>query len=394
MVLHPCQIAGSLSPQQSPMPKTNLVVLAVTVFACALAAQRPVVTVGGPNPDHADLPAAIAAAAPGSIVEVRPGVYTGFTCQKALRIVMVGATVMPPAGANYTIKLENIVGADPFVLKGVGTLVGPGVLGVMRVSNVLAPVIVEQMTMISGPLQSSLEIFNAGSVHIARTTLIGYPGLQAQFCNVISNENVIGNPFGPGAIVADASLDSARTIFVGTDQPALRIFDTVARLSSDGTGGLYVIGASVVPISSFEAFDSEVYWSPSSFALGPANGAPAFSSQTTTEVIEAVPMLNAGPAPLGGIGVVRMALPTPAFGMIAIGYLLPTPIFLSSAGIYPDPASFVMAGAGIIDSTGLTLNIPIVNDPALRGDVLVFQGIVFLPSGATPLSGPALWYVE
>jgi hypothetical protein len=239
------------------MPKPNLVVLAATVFACALAAQRPVVTVGGPNPDHADLPAAIAAAAPGSIVEVRSGVYTGFTCQKALRI-----------------------------------------------------------------------------------------------------------------------------------------FDTVARLSSDGTSGLYVTGAPVVPVSPFEAFDSEVYWNPSSFALGPANGAPVFSSQTTMEVIGEVPMLNAGPAELGGMGVVRMAPPTPAFGMIAVGFLVPTPIVLPPAGVYPNPSSFVMAGSGLIDAAGLALNIPIVNDPAVRGDVMVFQGIAFFPSGGTSLSGPALWYIE
>lgn len=376
------------------MPKPNLVVLAATVFACALAAQRPVVTVGGPNPDHADLPAAIAAAAPGSIVEVRPGVYTGFTCQKALRIVMTGATVLPPAGANYTIQLENIVGADPFVLKGVSTLVGSGLLGVMRISNVLAPVIIEKVTLFGGLQQSALEIFNAGAVHIARSILLGYPGLQAQFCNVISNENLIGNAYGPGAIVSDASLDSARTFFVGTEQPALRIFDTVARLSTDGTSGLYVTGAPVVPVSPFEAFDSEVYWNPSSFALGAANGAPVFSSQTTTEVIGEVPMLNAGPAKLGGMGVVRMASPTPAFGMIAVGFLLPTPIVLPPAGVYPNPSSFVMAGSGLIDAAGLTLNIPIVNDPAVRGDVMVFQGIAFFLSGGTSLSGPALWYIE
>ena len=34
-------------------------------FAATLVAQRPVVTVGGLNPDHTDLPLAIAAAAPG-----------------------------------------------------------------------------------------------------------------------------------------------------------------------------------------------------------------------------------------------------------------------------------------------------------------------------------------
>ena len=307
---------------------------------------------------------------------------------------MQNATILPPAGENYTIKIENVLGADPFVLKGTATLVGPGVLGAVRVNNTSAPVIIEKVTLIGGPGQSSLEIFNAGSVHVARSILLGFPGLQAQFCNLVSNENLIGNTFGSGAIVSDASLDSARTVYVGTEQPALRIFDTVARVSSDGTGGMFVIGVPLVPVSAWEAFDSEVYWNESSFQLTPANGAAAFSSQATVEIVEEVPMLNAGPAELGGIGTVRMASPTPAFGMISVGFLLPIPIVLPPAGVYPDPSSFVLAGAGLVDATGLTLSIPIANDPALRGDVLVFQAISFLPNGTTPLSGPALWYVE
>tara|TARA_R110002072_G_scaffold174303_7_gene329574 strand:- start:18551 stop:19681 length:1131 start_codon:yes stop_codon:yes gene_type:complete len=376
------------------MSKSYFAVVAVMAFAGVLVAQRPVVTVGGTNPNHPDLPQAIAAAAPGSIVEVRPGTYTGFTCQKALRIVMSGATVLPPAGANYTINLQNIVGADPFVIKGMSTLIGPGALGAMRISNVMAPIIIEKVTMVGGPQQTALEVFNTGSVHLARLILLGYPALQAQFCNLISNENLFGNAVGPGAIISDASMESARSVYVGTGQPALRIFDTVARLSSDGTGGMYVTGTPVVPVSSFEAVDSEVYWNPTSFLLAPANGAPGFLSQTTVEVIEEVPMLNAGPAVLGGISTARMTSPTPALGMIAVGYLLPSPIGLPPARVYPDPATFVLAIGGLVDAAGLQLNFAIPNNPVLRGDVLVFQGITFLPSGGTPLSGPALWYVE
>lgn len=51
-------------------------------------------------------------------------------------------------------------------------------------------------------------------------------------------------------------------------------FSRVSRLSSDGPGGMYVAGVLVALASLIEAFDSEVYWNPSSFILAPANGAP------------------------------------------------------------------------------------------------------------------------
>ena len=45
-----------------------------------------------------------------------------------------------------------------------------------------------------------------------------------------------------------------------------------ARLASDGTGALVVLGTSVAPVSPLEAYDSYVQWQPSRFLLGPLNG--------------------------------------------------------------------------------------------------------------------------
>tara|TARA_R110002094_G_scaffold57768_3_gene68899 strand:+ start:4179 stop:5309 length:1131 start_codon:yes stop_codon:yes gene_type:complete len=376
------------------MSKSIIAGLVALTCACTLSAQRPVVTVGGINPNHTDLPQAIAAAAPGSIVEVRPGTYTGFTCQKALRVVLTNATVNPPAGANYTIRVENIAGSDPFVIRGVATLIESGVLGAMSVSNVQAPVIIEKVTLLGDLQQAALQVLNSGSVHVARAILIGDPALDAQFCNFISTENLIGNSDGAGAVISDSSLDSARTVYVGTDEPALRISDTDARLASDGSSGMFVIGSGLAPVSAFEAFDSDINWTPSLFQLGPANGAPALSAQTTTEVIEDVPMLNAGPAVLGGTAVVRMTSETQMFGAIAMNSLLATPISLPLGRFYINPLSFVMVGTGFVGTAGLQFNVSIPNDPTLRGEVFAFQGLTFLLDGSIPLSGPALWYIE
>lgn len=385
---------GDYDPSRTAMPKRLIAAFATAVLASVLAAQRPVVTVGGTNPNFLDLPPAIAAAAPGSIIDVRPGTYTGFDCQKALQVVLNGATVLAAPGSLYTIHVHNVLGADPFVLKGINGIVGPGLIGAMRVDNTIAPVVIESVTMSGGLLHPGLDVFNTGVVHVARSVLGGFPALQGQFTNLVTNENVFANTFGPAAIVSDASLDSARTIFIGADQPALKIFDTTARLASDGTGAMLVFGNPTVPISAFEASDSTVFWDPSLFSLLPANGAPAFLPVMTTEVIEEIPILNAGPAPLGGVATVRMTMSSSAMGMIAIGFLLPTPIVVGFVGIYPDPASFVLAAAGVVDPAGLMINFPVPSDPALRGTILVFQGLTFLANGSSPISGPALWYVN
>ena len=65
--------------------------LAIAMAALAVApvfGQRPVLTVGGQNPQFTDLPAAVAAALPGSVLHVRAGTYTGFVTNKPLRILL------------------------------------------------------------------------------------------------------------------------------------------------------------------------------------------------------------------------------------------------------------------------------------------------------------------
>lgn len=360
----------------------------------SLAAQRPVLTVGGSSPDYADLPAAVAAAASGTIIEVRQGTYTGFATQKSLRVVLRDATVLAPAGADYAIEVSGVPGSDPFVIKGSNVSIAAGVLGSFRVSNTAAPIVIEGIRLIGSAFQSALDVFNAGSVHVARSELAGNPAMQVQFANLISNENLVGNTVGPAAILVDTLFDSARSIYLGTGQPALRLFDCDARLSSDGSGQMLVLGTPVVPVSAIEASDCTVYWDPSQFVLAPANGAPPLLAVLTTEVLEEVPMMISTRAVLGAPARVRMSVASPTVGMIAIGLLRPTPIQLGSTPIYPDLATTVLATAGVVDPNGLIVNFTVPTNPTLRGELFCFQGVTFSATGATAFSGPALWCLE
>ena len=134
-------------------------------------------------------------------------------------------------------------------------------------------------------------------------------------------------------------------------------------------------------------------WLPSRFQLAPANGAPVLAAVNSTEMLDEVPLLNAGPAVLGATASARLTMGTPTAAMIAISYLLPQPIVLGDAGLYADPTPAVLVAAGLADPTGLTFSYAVPANAALRGAVFCFQGLGF-PAGAPLPSGPALWILQ
>ena len=367
--------------------------VALCAAAAAVPAQRPVVTVGGVNPDYLDLPPAVAAAQPGSIVEVRTGFYTGFATGKALRVVLQGCTIVAPAGAAWAIAIDHVAGADQFVLAGEGTVL-PGTIGAMRVGNTAAPVVIEGILFGGGAQQIALDVYNTGTVHVARSILFADPALSVRWSNLILSECILGNDFGPAAVVSNALCEIVRTVMAGDGQPALRVFDSDVRLSSDGSSTMLVLGAPMVPVSAFEAFDSVVEWDPATFVLGPANGAPAFEGVNTNEIVEEVPVLVGGPAPLGGVATARLTTSAASFGLIGIGGLLPSPLVLGPLGVYVEPASTAVGAIGAVGPAGLTFSVALPNSPVLRGELLCLQGSVMQTATTFVLSGPALWYLE
>lgn len=368
-------------------------ILASSLLGVVVYAQRPVLTVGGFNPQHADLPAAVAAAQPGSILECRPGVYTGFSTDKALRIVGKNVTIQPPTGADFAIELRDLSGTDEFVLRGVGLDLVPGAMGGMSVRNVTAPVIVEGVNVFSLFGHPGLDVFNTGTVHVSRSILVGNPGMRVSLANFVSSENVIGSATGVGAVVNNALFESVRTIFAGTDQPALRISDSDARLSSDGSSSLIVLGAPPGPVSALRLIDSYLQYDPSRFLMIPANGAPIVHETSSTILLEEVPCMTAGPSTLGQVAMARVTNGTPVAGVIAVSNLRPTPIVIASTAIHIDLPPAIVAVGGVVDPVGLVFGFDVPNDPNVRGLLFAFQAVT-LPVGEPQISSPALWYIE
>lgn len=375
------------------------VALAVAAWGAAVActasarAQRPVFTVGGSNPSFATLPAAVAAVPPGSVLEVRPGAHVGFTTSKPLRIELdfdaANGVVQAPPGAAYTIVVTGLPAGDEFVLAGRGALLLPGSLGVVRVANAAAPVVIEGVSA-AGAGAIGLDVHNATAVHARRSVLGGTPGLQAQLANIVVSECVVLASLGVGAIAYLAHFEAARTYFSGVNQAALRLIQCTGRLASDGSTTIAAVALPGVPVAPLEAIDSVLQLDDDRIGLVPNGSTPPFARTGGSWRDQEVPTLITTPAPPGAIASVRMTSSAPHPGAILLGLLRGAPVAFDGANIWADPQLLLVSALGVCDANGLTATTAIPATPVVLGAVFCQQGIVWQPGGAV-LSAPGLW---
>ncbi|MFO1076326.1 MAG: hypothetical protein U1E73_01210 [Planctomycetota bacterium] len=366
------------------------------LLVTTLAAQRPVLTVGGTNPTHASLQAAVAAAAPDSVIMVRAGTHTGFTTNKPLRIVLdftaATGSVVAPAGAAYAIEVNGLLGDQELAISGRGARIAGGTLGAVRVANCSGRVVLDRVSVALGNVKTALDVQNAAAVVVQNSSLDGRHALQAQDA-VVATQGVQWTSAVDIAIVAArAFLELTAGSCTGGSAPALRVADSVLVLAGTGTTAIGVTGGPSVPVSAIEAVQSDVVWDPLRFALAPANGAPAllrFGGQVT---VQDMPALTAMSGPLGSPLTATLRRGTSSFGMIAIGALrLPYPL-AGVPDVWIDPAwATLVLAAGTVDAQGITTQATWPNVPWLVGEMFCLQGVV-LGNGSGPLvTGPAMW---
>lgn len=366
---------------------------AICALAGALVGQRPVVHVGGTNPDYTDLPAAVAAAPIGAVILVAPGTYTGFATDKPLRVQLGGATVLPAAGAPYAIRIHDLPPGEAFALAGGNGVVGGGALGSIRLDGNGAPVVLERLTAAAGGAASGLVAQNCAAVIVHHCILGGAPALQVQSASFVTSESIVLSTSGAGAIVDHSLFESARTQFTGAGLPALRAFQSSLRLAGDGTTGMNVLGGQGVPVSAFEAVQCTVQWQQSRFPMTTLGGASAFVGVASTVWPDDVPLLVGSDAAPGTLATARMTMATPSFGAIVMGYVAPPAIF-GITGIYLDTVNApVVAAFGVVDSTGLVVQANVPTTAALHGELYDLQGVVWSAAGVPVLSGPATWAI-
>ncbi len=350
-----------------------------------------VATVGGVSPDYLDLPQAVAAVAPGSILIVRPGKYTGFTTNKPLRIHLdftaLGGSIAPAPGAAYAIAVNGMPGSGTFALTGDGAEVRAGALGAIRIANTAGRVVVEGVTVVAGAA-AAIDVQNAGPVLLHDCDLSGTPGLLVQTATVVANDLRVSSPGGHALVASYATLDVAGGRFSGRDLPALSLVDSGIRLAGDGGTPIKVSSTSPVPVPVFAAVNSQVHWDPTHFVLAPANGAAAFQAGgTTTVTTEDPPLLSVRGGAPGANGWIRFTGNSGLPGAVLFGPFA-GPTFTGLSGLYLDLAQASVVFGGIVDPAGLSVSFQLPTTAALLGDVSCLQGAVLLPSGLFVLSGP------
>ncbi|MBL8728264.1 MAG: hypothetical protein JNM25_07540 [Planctomycetes bacterium] len=363
-------------------------VLAGSVLG-SLGAQ--VATVGGVSPDYLDLPQAVAAVAPGSILIVRPGKYTGFTTGKPLRIHLdfpaVGGSIAPASGAAYAITISGMPAGGTFSLTGDGAEVKAGALGAIRIANTAGRVVVEGVTVAAGAA-AAIDVQNAGPVLLHDCDLAGTPGVLVQTATVVANDLRVSSPGGNALVAYHGTLDVAGGRFSGRDLPALSLVDSGIRLAGDGGTPIKVSSTSPIPVPAFTAVNSQVQWDPTRFVLVPANGAAAFQGGGTTTVIaEDPPLLTARGGAPGANGWIRFSGNGALPGAVLFGPFA-APTFTGLSGLYLDLAQASIVFGGIVDPAGLSVSFQMPTATALLGDVSCLQGAVLPPSGQFVLSGP------
>lgn len=365
-------------------------------LGAGLAAQRPVLTVGGTNPTHASLPWAVAAAAPGSVIIVRPGSHTGFSTSKPLRLVLdftsQNGSIAAPAGANYAIEVAGLPLGGEFAIVGRGARVFAGSIGAMRVTNASGPIVIDGVTASVNGAKVALDVRNVASLIVQNSSFHGRHGLQVQDAVVAASDTSWSSPVGIGVVALRGTLEFAHGSFMGNGAPAIRVTDSVVRLAGDGSTPIRVTGAPPGPVSAFEAINSDVHWDSTTFSLQPKNGGLGFSHLGGTASAEDLPALLATGGPPGSVMSVTMSRNTPAPGLVLVGSLSRSHVAFGLAGIYLDelqPAHVLAVGS--VGPAGLTRQASWPNAPWLLGEVFGCQGFVLPAQAALVRSGPAIW---
>ncbi|HEX5053758.1 MAG TPA: hypothetical protein VFZ65_18405 [Planctomycetota bacterium] len=373
-----------------------LFVLATCLIGFDAAAQLPVVTVGGSNPDFADLPQAVAAAAPESILEVRPGHYLGFTTNKPLHILLdftaaTGSVQAPPGGA-YAIQINGLF-TGSFSVIGRGATLGAGVLGAIRVANTGAYVMLQGLTVTAPGLRPALDVQNAATVFVERCAFAGTPALQIQDATLAGSNVACTSPAGFAVFASRSLLDLGHGSYRSYQVPAIHVDQCAVRLAGDGATPIVVAGAPTGPVSAFEAIGSLLQWDQSRFQVVAAGGAPGFVNLGGAVFPGDVPTLVTSAASPGGNATVRMTVGAPTPGLIGFDTLGQHFTIYELTGVYVDPVVPVIAALGIVDAGGLSLSVSVPHTATLRGQTFSLQGIVWPPSGLPVWSAPGLWSV-
>ena len=348
-----------------PAKRIAIAVLLLAVSSPLLAQATLVVDANqGPGTQFTDIPPAIAAAAPGDVIVVRAGSYTGFTVNKPLSIVAssLGVVSITPPTGGLAFSIDRLPSDTDFAMRG---LVVSGFIG-GAINDCRGRVLLE------GVDTPSLNVSSSDQVMLNRCRMapIG--------CAILASSVATSECSAGGFTMFGSTVHLART-----DVPA-------ATLPLSGGGGI-LMGFSTVTVGgdSSTVIAAALFATPApairgdgsltidpDVVLAPSAGQPPVAPAISVTVAE-LPTLAARGAPIGGsLQVELRGEPSDLFTLIGGMPSVPLLIPALSGAMWIAPTTAIVVAAGVLDASARHAQSFLVpNDPAFVGVVVGWIGV-------------------
>ncbi len=347
----------------------------------------------GAGTNFTNLPPAIAAAADGDQIWVRPGSYSAVSTGKALTILGDSGAWSAPA-----IEVSGLPAGRDFVLHGFNS---SSVQPQVRVRNCAGRVLLDRLRLSppSGQLTyntPAIEIVNSALVTVQQGTVTGYPAVTASASTVHVTDSALtgGNAVltftiqasQPAVNITGGKLEVTNSQLRGGNgfvaaqtpppRPALIANGSTLRIAGDAASCRLIAGTgTTIPAPALRGTLGSLRIDPN-VVLTPYLTAPPIEGTIAVQTLR-LPALRALGAPPGGVVPLDLFAPVGDLAALFVGQpadLLPLPMFGGDLGL--DPTRMLHILASTIGATGhLTLNVPVPNNPSLRGANWVWQGV-------------------
>jgi hypothetical protein len=376
--------------------------LALVAITSCLVAQRTWVVdaQNGAGTDFADMPAAVAAAAPGDLVLTRPGIYTGFTTNKGLRIIAPQRATLLQSVVGNCFVVNGLPAGQTFTLLGFDaprrTYFSADITN--NIGRVALADLRSLETCGCGPLHfnpPAIKVVDCAAVTFDNVVNYGGPALSCTRSNVIATRCSFGSvtatdPMGDCLLVDGGEVDAVDCTFdaraasdVNTvPQPAVRLLSGVLRVR--GTAAAMIQGgfevAPLNPAAGIRATGGTLVLDPD-VRINPNAGASVGLQLTGTAFTQR--HLSAAvvrSATIGGALQAELLANANAPAVLLLG--LPAPRTATSIGNLDLEAALLLPlASGLVGNTGVlstTLTLP-ANLP--RGMAIGVQGAADLGQG-------------
>ncbi|MBK8980270.1 MAG: hypothetical protein IPM29_30580 [Planctomycetes bacterium] len=396
-----------------------LALLAATAPCAAQRQQWLVSSAGGAGVHFTDLPPAVAAAAPGDVIFLRSGDYTGFTTSKGVRILALPATSAPrfptvraaASPAPHTLGVVNLPRSETFAMVGVAVEAPAGSGVGVEVASCAGVVHLEYCSFTMGePAVSStprpgLLVTQSPRVDIAYCEALGFPAALFASSNVRGTNSrflgIDGGFFaggvthlpGHGVLASASTVDLSRCQLQGGSVLGLAVLADAGSglassmsdwtIRSDAAGSVVAGSLPGRPVVAARGTGNLRYDPPSTFV---GTGGGAGTEPTLSATPDALPSLAHVYLPVSGTMRVDIHGPPGATFVFLFG-LPDDPLIVPGVGelLLSVSAVFPVA-AGIIGTGGyasLTIPIPVL---PLHGEQFAWQALRSVPTGGLAFS--------